>query len=149
MVTPSTPIGSQGPFQAGGQAPPIHRVTNPRQGKFNDIPSRVFYNLLDQKLDFLMGYRDLKKTPFLPGKKRGLDTVVPSFFPNKTPFLPKTKKRTGHNSSKLFHKNSISAEKRKEGLDTVVPGMFGKATPILFLYHFLYDFLYIFLLFVL
>ena len=35
---PSTPIGSQGPFQAGGQAPTIHRVTKSRQGEFNGIP---------------------------------------------------------------------------------------------------------------
>ena len=35
---PSTPIGSQGPFQAGGQAPPIHQVTKSRQGEFNGIP---------------------------------------------------------------------------------------------------------------
>ena len=38
LVTQDTPIGSQGPFQAGGQAPPIHRVTKPRQGEFNGIP---------------------------------------------------------------------------------------------------------------
>ena len=37
---PSTPIGSDGSFQAGGQAPPIHRVTNPLQGEFNGIPGQ-------------------------------------------------------------------------------------------------------------
>ena len=30
---PSTPIGSQGPFWAGGQAPPIHRATNFTAGR--------------------------------------------------------------------------------------------------------------------
>ena len=32
----NTPIGSRGPFQAGGQAPPFHRVTKSRQGEFYD-----------------------------------------------------------------------------------------------------------------
>ena len=40
LVTPSTPIGSQGPFWADGQAPPFHRVTKSWQGEFNGIPSR-------------------------------------------------------------------------------------------------------------
>ena len=31
-----------GPFQAGGQAPPIHRVTKSQQGEFNGIPGLVF-----------------------------------------------------------------------------------------------------------
>ena len=39
LVTQDTPIGSQGPFQAGGQAPPIHRVTKSQQGEFKGIPS--------------------------------------------------------------------------------------------------------------
>ena len=30
-----------GPFQAGGQAPPIHRVTKSQQGEFNGIPGRA------------------------------------------------------------------------------------------------------------
>jgi hypothetical protein len=35
---PSTPIRSPGPFRAGGQAPPFHRVTKSRQGKCFAIP---------------------------------------------------------------------------------------------------------------
>ena len=34
------PIGSQGPFQAGGQAPPIHQVTKSWQGEFCGLSSR-------------------------------------------------------------------------------------------------------------
>ena len=41
MVTQSTPIGSQGPNQAGGQAPPFHRVTKSRQGEFKGIPGHM------------------------------------------------------------------------------------------------------------
>ena len=40
LVTPCTTIRSWGPFQAGGQAPPFHRVTKSRQGEFNGIPSQ-------------------------------------------------------------------------------------------------------------
>ena len=40
LVTPSTTVRSRGPFQAGGQAPPFHRVTKSRQGEFHGIPSR-------------------------------------------------------------------------------------------------------------
>ena len=36
---PSTPIGSQGPFWAGGQAPPIHRGDEHR-GRASFMPSR-------------------------------------------------------------------------------------------------------------
>ena len=39
----SIPIGSPGPFQAGGQAPPFHRVTEPRQGEFTAIPRQAFF----------------------------------------------------------------------------------------------------------
>ena len=39
---PSTPIGSRGPYQAGGQAPPFHRVTKPRQGEFYAIPRHYY-----------------------------------------------------------------------------------------------------------
>ena len=42
---PSTPIGSPGPFQAGGQAPPIHCVTVSQQGEFNGIPGRSLAEL--------------------------------------------------------------------------------------------------------
>ena len=38
LVTHWSSIGSRGPFQAGGQAPPIHQVTKSRQGEFNGIP---------------------------------------------------------------------------------------------------------------
>ena len=38
LVTQDTPIGNLGPFQAGGQAPPIHWVTDSQQGEFNGIP---------------------------------------------------------------------------------------------------------------
>ena len=38
MVTQEIPIGNPGPFQAGGQAPPIHWVTVSQQGEFNGIP---------------------------------------------------------------------------------------------------------------
>ena len=40
LVTQETPIGNPGPFQAGGQAPPIHWVTVSQQGEFNGIPGR-------------------------------------------------------------------------------------------------------------
>ena len=49
LVTQSTPIGSQGPFQAGGQAPPFHRVTKSRQGESKGIPG---LNLPRQQLPF-------------------------------------------------------------------------------------------------
>ena len=39
---PCTPIGSQGPFQAGGRAPPIHRVTKSRQGEFIDLLGHIY-----------------------------------------------------------------------------------------------------------
>ena len=39
--TPCTPIGSWGPFQAGGQAPPFHQVTKSRQGEFYAIPRHL------------------------------------------------------------------------------------------------------------
>ena len=42
LVTQDTPIGNPGPFQAGGQAPPIHWVTDSQQGEFNGIPSLMF-----------------------------------------------------------------------------------------------------------
>ena len=45
LVTPCTPIGSWGPFWAGGQAPPFHQVTRSRQGEFNAIPRHIFRNL--------------------------------------------------------------------------------------------------------
>ena len=38
---PSTPIGSQGPFWAGGQAPPIHRGDEHR-GRASFMPSRGY-----------------------------------------------------------------------------------------------------------
>ena len=38
LVTLCFPIGSQGPFQAGGQVPPIHQVTKSWQGEFCDNP---------------------------------------------------------------------------------------------------------------
>ena len=38
QVTLRTPIGSKGPYRAGGQAPPIHRVTKSQQGEFKAIP---------------------------------------------------------------------------------------------------------------
>ena len=38
---PSTPIGSQGPFQAGGQAPTFHQVTKSWQGEFKGIPGHT------------------------------------------------------------------------------------------------------------
>ncbi len=41
LVTPCTPIGSWGPFWAGGQAPPFHQVTRSRQGEFNAIPRQA------------------------------------------------------------------------------------------------------------
>ena len=41
LVTQDTPIGNPGPFQAGGQAPPIHWVTVSQQGEFNGIPGPV------------------------------------------------------------------------------------------------------------
>ena len=47
----NTPIGSRGPFQAGGQAPPIHRVTKSRQGEFYAIPRRKLRLELDLGLD--------------------------------------------------------------------------------------------------
>ena len=40
LVTQDTPIGNPGPFQAGGQAPPIHWVTDSQQGEFNGIPGQ-------------------------------------------------------------------------------------------------------------
>ena len=50
MVTQDTPIGNQGPFQAGGQAPPIHRVTKTRQGEFNGIPGHLVATLVEHYL---------------------------------------------------------------------------------------------------
>ena len=41
LVTQDTPIGNPGPFQAGGQAPPIHWVTVSQQGEFNGIPGQL------------------------------------------------------------------------------------------------------------
>mgnify|MGYP001186038562 CR=1 FL=1 len=42
---PSTPIGSQGPFWAGGQAPPIHRGDEHR-GRASFMPSRGMYTYI-------------------------------------------------------------------------------------------------------
>ena len=42
LATQDTPIGNPVPFQAGGQAPPIHWVTDSQQGEFNGIPGRCF-----------------------------------------------------------------------------------------------------------
>jgi len=36
-TTQQKPEGAKGPFQAGGQAPPFHRVTKPPEGEFNGI----------------------------------------------------------------------------------------------------------------
>ena len=41
---PSTPIGSQGPSWAGGQAPPIHRGDEHR-GRASFMPSRGYMNI--------------------------------------------------------------------------------------------------------
>ena len=41
LVTQDTPIGNPGPFQAGGQAPPIHWATVSQQGEFNGIPGQI------------------------------------------------------------------------------------------------------------
>ena len=46
LVTQDTPIGNPGPFQAGGQAPPIHWVTVSQQGEFNGIPGQERLELL-------------------------------------------------------------------------------------------------------
>ena len=43
LVTQDTPIGNPGPFQAGGQAPPIHWVTVSQQGEFNGIPGQKLH----------------------------------------------------------------------------------------------------------
>ena len=40
LVTQEAPIRNPGPFQAGGQAPPIHWVTVSQQGESNGIPGR-------------------------------------------------------------------------------------------------------------
>ena len=41
LVTQESPIGKQGPFQAGGQAPPFHWVTDSQEGEFNGIPGHM------------------------------------------------------------------------------------------------------------
>ena len=54
LVTQDTPIGNPGPFQAGGQAPPIHWVTDSQQGEFNGIPGLVFEEMPATRHTFLL-----------------------------------------------------------------------------------------------
>ena len=56
FVNPSTPIGSQGPFQAGGQAPNFHQVTKSWQSEFNGI---LGHPMLLYKLHFTYWMHDM------------------------------------------------------------------------------------------